>query len=226
MNKEEKEVFWYKDLSVLINVKYIVNYFPSNEMNLDELLNSIVRLSMYISIIFVLIKRNPSFIFLFIFTLIITYLIYNNLSNEDKNKLENFNNFIDNNCEGKNIVKPTVDNPFMNVQLEDYENNVNRESENKCNLYNDNYDKIQGVVNDNFSGNLFQDAFDVYNNNNSQRQFYTMPNTSIPNDQTTFAKWCYQNPNTCKDGNTKDCYSQIPKTFGDSNIMGGNLRGV
>ena len=34
---------------------------------------------------------------------------------------------------------------------------------------------------------------------NSQRQFYTMPNTTIPNAQDDFAKWLYANPKTCKE---------------------------
>ena len=32
-----------------------------------------------------------------------------------------------------------------------------------------------------------------------QRQFYTMPSTTIPNDQTGFAKFLYQLPTTCKE---------------------------
>lgn len=33
-----------------------------------------------------------------------------------------------------------------------------------------------------------------------QRNFYTMPNTSTPNDQTTFAKWLYNTPVSCAEG--------------------------
>ncbi len=34
---------------------------------------------------------------------------------------------------------------------------------------------------------------------NSQRQFFTMPWTTIPNAQNEFAKWLYLNPKTCKE---------------------------
>ena len=32
------------------------------------------------------------------------------------------------------------------------------------------------------------------------RQFHTMPNTKIPNDQNAFAKFCYGDMKSCKDG--------------------------
>jgi hypothetical protein len=50
-----------------------------------------------------------------------------------------------------------------------------------------------------FNHNLFKDVNDVFGKMNSQRQFYTMPNTTIPNAQDDFAKWLYANPKTCKE---------------------------
>ena len=109
----------------------------------------------------------------------------------------------------------------MNVLQEDYENNVDRVAENEAELYNnDNYEKVQDVIEDNFSSNLFQDMTDIYNNRNSQRQYYTMPNTQIPNDQTSFAKWCYATPTTCKEGNGLQCYDNLPPVFGDVGLRG------
>ena len=35
---------------------------------------------------------------------------------------------------------------------------------------------------------------DVFGKRNSQRQFYTMPNTEVPNSQDEFAKWLYGKP--------------------------------
>jgi hypothetical protein len=32
-----------------------------------------------------------------------------------------------------------------------------------------------------------------------------MPSTTIPNDQTAFAKWLYLSPPTCKEGNGAQC---------------------
>jgi len=39
----------------------------------------------------------------------------------------------------------------------------------------------------------------VYETFHSQRQFYTMPSTTIPNSQDEYAKWLYGNALSCKD---------------------------
>ena len=46
---------------------------------------------------------------------------------------------------------------------------------------------------------LFNDLGDNINFKTSMRQFYTMPNTTIPNNQDEFAKFCYGNMSYCKD---------------------------
>ena len=44
-----------------------------------------------------------------------------------------------------------------------------------------------------------RDVGDLYGKSNDQRQYYTMPSTTIPNNQTSFAKWCYGVGPTCKE---------------------------
>ena len=60
--------------------------------------------------------------------------------------------------------------------------------------------EIKENINDKFSYNLYQDVDDQFEKHNSQRQFYTTPNTSMPNDQTKFAEWLYKPAHkTCKE---------------------------
>ena len=40
---------------------------------------------------------------------------------------------------------------------------------------------------------------------NSMRNFYSMPNTTIPNKQKEFALFCYGNMPSCKEGNALQC---------------------
>ena len=211
----EYDKFWFDDISILFNVKKLQHFFPSNDMSLNEILNSLVRLSFYLSIIFILFRKNVNYIFITVFTLIFTYLIYINLSKEDKKKYENFEDL--QLFKKDDYIKPTNDNPFMNVLPEDYDNNPNRVAENEAELYNESkYDEIQENVDDKFGNNLFTDMTDIYNNRNSQRQYYTMPNTQIPNDQTSFAKWCYATPSTCKEGNNLQCFNNLDPIMGNS----------
>ena len=62
-----------------------------------------------------------------------------------------------------------------------------------------NNENIQKDIEDKFGYNLYRDVGDLYGKSNSQREFYTMPSTTIPNNQTSFAKWCYSVGPTCKE---------------------------
>lgn len=93
---------------------------------------------------------------------------------------------------------PTPDNPFMNVTTADLISNRTRPPACKpTNL-------VKKKIEKDFSYNLFDNSTDLYNWDFAQHNFYTMPSTTIPNDQTGFAKWLYQAPDTCKE-NPSNC---------------------
>ena len=182
------EPFWYNDPDILLNKKSFHVFFPTKNMNLNTKLNSITRLSLYISIILFLYNGNISYFYIFIITLMITYLIFKGKNNI--NKLDEYINY------EKTIIKPTINNPFMNISLDDYNKNPNRNI--KKNI------KKKEIQNK-FNNNLYRDINDVFNRNNSQRQFYTTPITTIPNDQKQFSEWLYKSGPTCKEGNGFQC---------------------
>ncbi len=92
--------------------------------------------------------------------------------------------------------KPTRNNPFMNPNLTDYNNG---DPPAACNMDDDGI-KEEIVVN--FNDNLYRNVEDLWEKKNSQRQFFTLPSTSIPNNQKEFANWLYKNPSTCKEEQT------------------------
>ena len=63
-------------------------------------------------------------------------------------------------------------------------------------------------IKEKFNVNLYRDVSDLYGKNNSQRQYYTMPNTQIPNKQREFAELLYKTDKTCKEDGIK-CASYI-----------------
>lgn len=93
--------------------------------------------------------------------------------------------------------RPTIDNPFMNPSILDYNNN---EPPVACNADDDFVDESTRV---NFNHNLFRNVDELWERENSQRQFYTVPNTAVPNNQTEFAKWLYKIPSICKENHTR-----------------------
>ena len=52
---------------------------------------------------------------------------------------------------------------------------------------------------------LFKDLGDNYDFDLGMRNFYTMPNTTIPNDQAGFARFCYGDMISCKEGSDLAC---------------------
>jgi hypothetical protein len=108
---------------------------------------------------------------------------------------------------GEPWTEPTAANPFMNVLADQYKYDTWRPP---AAPYTDRVVKQQ--LDDFFRIQWFSDPTDVYGRNQGQRQFYTMPSTSIPNDQDSFQKWLYYIPGkTCKEGNGAAC---LPGTDG------------
>lgn len=104
-------------------------------------------------------------------------------------------------------TKPTARNPFMNVLLDEYKYNPQRpEAE-----YNQR-PKVNDELDAYFRVQWASDPTDVFGRTQSQRQFVTMPSTSIPNDAESYQNWLYRIPGkTCKEGGREAC---LPGTDG------------
>jgi len=87
--------------------------------------------------------------------------------------------------------KPLPDNPFMNPTINDFQIEDPPEP---CNA--DDED-IKDKITDSFNDGLFRDVGDLFERENSQRMFYTIPQINPP-DQTAFANWLYKTDNICK----------------------------
>ena len=97
---------------------------------------------------------------------------------------------------------PTAANPFMNVLISEIKYNPNRPPAadiTKADMGDslDSFFRVQWA----------SDPTDVFGRTQSQRQFITMPSTSIPNDQGSFMNWLYKIPGkTCKEGGKEACF--------------------
>ena len=57
---------------------------------------------------------------------------------------------------------------------------------------------VEDGINHYFNENLYKNAEDLFEKKNSERQFYTVPATTVPNDQIKFAEWLWKEADTCK----------------------------
>jgi hypothetical protein len=102
---------------------------------------------------------------------------------------------------------PTAKNPFMNVLLDEIKYNPTRPPAG------DIQNPITAKTLDDFFRVQFtSDPTDVFGRSQSQRQFITMPSTTIPNDAKSYQEWLYKIPGkTCKEGGRDAC---LPGTDG------------
>lgn len=98
-------------------------------------------------------------------------------------------------------TEPTPNNPFMNIIADQYKYETFRPS-----AADPTDPQIKQSLDDFFRIQWFSDPTDVFGRNQGQRQFYTMPSTSIPSDRKSYQEWLYKIPGkTCKEGNGAAC---------------------
>lgn len=222
VTQNDHDPYWINNPFILINSKKITQFYPTMSMTMAEKINSIIRFSLYLGLVLSLVYRTYLFIYIPIIVMVGSIIVYYSQPpkvRESYHQVEprssdmkppspndTYDELVDQSANvGKNAlgcVAPTEENPFMNAMLTD-----DRHRPAACPA-----DKnIKKEINTHFNNNLFMDVSDVYNNRNSQREFYTMPSTTIPNDQDSFAKWLYGLPPTCKEGNGAMCVAGNPQ---------------
>ena len=109
---------------------------------------------------------------------------------------------------------PQSNNPFGNTMLSDYDEADKKKpappSYNK--RINDHIvtQAKQAIMDNNpeqphITNRLFSGLDDDLAFEQSMRPFYSMPSTTIPNDQQSFAEFCYGSMISCKEGNEFAC---------------------
>lgn len=200
--------FWMDDITILFRSDRLIEFYPNEKMSYNEKLNAVMRFSIYLTILLFLFKENYLFFYIIIFVGVLSFFL-------KKNFVENFKYFDTINSGRLNYNKyknknskdicqlPSINNPFMNILHTDIKYRPQRPK--ACEIDND----IKKQIEDNFDVNLYKNISDVYGNTNSQRQYYTMPSTTIPNDQHKFSEWLYGDNSTCKIGDGEKCISNL-----------------
>lgn len=207
-NREHQDI-WFNDIAVLFDPAFLFEIIPTTNMTMGEKINAITRFAFFLSLLLTLFKKKYVYVYVFIVPVIVTYIVYifspnsreyfkdtseledksiNNTKNdEDLTKI--MEDALTDNCQA-----PTYDNPLMNVLPTD--NFEKRQP--ACNISDPDVSmKINEKFDDSLTERLYTDTTNIYNSRTHQRDFYTMPVSRIPNDQSSFAKWLYQTPVSC-----------------------------
>ena len=119
-----------------------------------------------------------------------------------------------------NYTQPSVVNPSMNVLLTEINDDPNRKSAAPAFnpiVNNDINKKTKQFIAKNFDDKniderLFNDLGDNFEFDQSMRAWHPMPNTTIPNDQQSFAEFCFKDMIACRDINNNElaCVRNAP----------------
>ena len=197
--------FWLDNPNVLLNKNQITEIWPQDNFSLDRKLNAITRLILILAILGFLFTKSRYIIVSAAVSIVILVMIHKSKSHSKegmknldiKINKEEFEELLN-----EEFTMPTKKNPFMNVLMNEYKDNPKRKP--AAPVYNEEVlddatkkSKNDEKLNKNLGDNLtFQ---------NSLRNFYSTPNTNIPNNQKEFAEFCYGNMASCKEGDEFMC---------------------
>lgn len=200
---------YIKDFTILFETDRLMDFIPTDKMTYNEKVNAIMRFAIYITFILCILKADYVYLYILLIAAVLTYLAH--IFKGDKEF------FTDSECveeeeeESKesDCQKPTSDNPFMNVLVTD-----DFKDKKKACTYNE---KVSNKVDKVFNKDIFMDTSLIFNKRFNQRQFYSTPSTTVPNDQEAFRNWLYKTPEVCATGNeasmeaSRSCsYMEVP----------------
>lgn len=198
------EKIWYEDVLGFFNNENYYRVIPMQTMTMEEKLNALVRFFIYLGVVLALLRSSYKYLFFGIVAAMMSIALYE----YEKSRKVRTEKFLEKHnidvVDNKVCARSTVHNPFMNPTVIDIVENPDRPA--ACVLE---HDKVHDLVEANFEANMFRDVSDLYGKMSSQRQFYTVPSTTIPNDQEGFAKWLYGTGPSCKEGNGQQCYNNL-----------------
>jgi hypothetical protein len=200
--------FWLYNPEILLKKEKMFDFWPKNNVSLAEKLNSVTRSIIILTSLGYFSTHSLNIVISGVITLIVIVALYKSKSKNNKNIREQFKNLDINNLK-KTLTNPQKKNPYMNFMMTDYIDNPNKTA--ALPLYNEEVKKqVDDTVFNNLDPRLFKDLGDMMEYDNFSRNFHTLPITTNPNNQESFAKFCYGDMKSCKE-DSLECY----KTLGE-----------
>lgn len=205
---EKGDPFFMDDLGILLTPGRLIEFYPTSDQTIAERMNAIARLIIYVSVALSVYKSNASparFGAVVLLGLIVIWraqtLTTRGITNGPMGGVaDKFGVLLTDQVRPVQLpcTMPTKENPFMNP------------------LYGDPPNKppacrgpgVQEMAANLLDQQLFEDVEDLYSRAQMQRQFYTLPSTTIPQEREKFADYLFRDYPNCKT-NGGDC---VPST--------------
>lgn len=228
-NKKAPNIpFWTNNPNVLLQVPYLLEFFPVEGMTYEQKLNSITRTVMLFTIVIFVFTQSLRALLMGIVTIGAICLFYS-YHEQEKQKIESKKEVkVNPTVEGFSgpaagyiastgqplptdvFDTPDSSNPFSNVLLTDYEYNPDKKPAPRANNQSI-VDQVKQTIADqhadqpDLASRIFNDLGEQLYLEQSLRPFNSNPATTIPNDQGAFAEFCYGSMISCKEGNKFAC---------------------
>jgi len=223
--------FWSSDPNILLKQPYLLEFFPVENMTYNQKLNAISRSVIILGLVGFFLTTNIRILIVSVLTLLAIFILhyYQERENQKSHKLieETFANQADevyrqyNYTKDPNVFdKPTAGNPFSNVLIPDIQYNPDKKPAPpsfNAHVNSQILKEAKQLVSDmnprqpDISNKLFGDLGEQYVFEQSLRQFNSNPSTTIPNDQKSFADFCYGSMISAKDGNPFALARNLPR---------------
>lgn len=219
--------FWSKNPNILFQQPFLFEFFPIETMTYNQKLNAITRGIIVLTLIGFLFNHSFRLLAVSLITILAIFLMHFAHTRSEESFIANGGNPIimddisDMNLTDPNMYQqPSSINPLGNVLLPDFDYNPHKKPAppiQSAVIKNDILSQAKRMVAESNPGQpdiadkLFNDLASEITFEQSMRQYYTTANTTIPNDQTAFADFCYGSMVSCKEGNDFACSRNNPR---------------
>lgn len=202
------------DLKQIFKSSDLLKFWPTSSQTAAQRVASTTRFILYASCIIYLINHNARIFALGALCLAILYYLFMSNMVPDGNRRPANGDARSPNVFRPEVTLPTLDNPMGNVLMTDYIDNPDKPPAAW-------YPSVRTEVQ-----NAWSEIHPFERQRDAERNFYTVANTTIPNDQAGFAQAAYGRPFApkCKDQGGEACnidgfYSTFPER---PQMRGGN----
>ena len=192
-------MFWLDYPLILFKKDKILQLWPLSNLSMVEKLNAISRFIILLSVLGYCITKKYSILMIGVLALLGIIVLHKKSKKSLKESFSKKDDFFK--IKGDTFTQPTKENPLMNVLLPEIVDKPNRPK--AAPAYEPPIEKA--INNSVMDPRFFLDLGDNLSFDRSMRQFYTMPNTKVPNDQKSFGEFCYGNMPSCKEGSEFQC---------------------
>jgi hypothetical protein len=202
--------FWIEDPTVLLNSKYILELIPNENYSLTTNLNAMTRFIIFVTIFGYLVLKHYMILvvgFILLGIIVLYHSHKEGYTNHSYNQYTyaKINEYLSSiNPLGNTLMSDYTFNPTKKESIQklntpavksygktpSYETEYNSVVEDTINSKTKKFIYEHNKDNDDIQ-NLFKTKGDNMEFEHQMRQFYTVPNTTIPNNQSSFLTYCY-----------------------------------